>query len=97
MHFYRHTGALCAMKEVSIIPDDPRSAECLKQLEQVSSLVLPCEIAHVKKVGPYNFSFTQKSLMSGHFIVLKTATTSTNHMFQLFEVSYMDLSMGTIF
>jgi len=33
---HRHTGALCAMKEVNIIPDDPKSAECLKQLEQVS-------------------------------------------------------------
>ncbi|KAG6519062.1 hypothetical protein ZIOFF_022551 [Zingiber officinale] len=30
----RHTGALCAMKEVNIIPDDPKLAECLKQLEQ---------------------------------------------------------------
>ncbi|XP_072955684.1 mitogen-activated protein kinase kinase kinase 5-like isoform X1 [Typha angustifolia] len=30
----RHTGALCAMKEVNIIPDDPKSAECIKQLEQ---------------------------------------------------------------
>ncbi|WOL07804.1 mitogen-activated protein kinase kinase kinase YODA [Canna indica] len=30
----RNTGALCAMKEVNIIPDDPKSAECLKQLEQ---------------------------------------------------------------
>ncbi|KAJ6803799.1 mitogen-activated protein kinase kinase kinase 5-like isoform X1 [Iris pallida] len=30
----RHTGALCAMKEVNIIPDDPKSVECLKQLEQ---------------------------------------------------------------
>ncbi|OAY84622.1 Mitogen-activated protein kinase kinase kinase YODA [Ananas comosus] len=30
----RHTGALCAMKEVNIIPDDAKSAECLKQLEQ---------------------------------------------------------------
>ncbi|XP_044511918.1 mitogen-activated protein kinase kinase kinase 5-like isoform X2 [Mangifera indica] len=30
----RDTGALCAMKEVSIIPDDPKSAECIKQLEQ---------------------------------------------------------------
>jgi hypothetical protein len=38
---YRHTGALCAMKEVNIIPDDAKSAESLKQLEQViySSLV----------------------------------------------------------
>ncbi|KAJ0980293.1 hypothetical protein J5N97_008548 [Dioscorea zingiberensis] len=30
----RQTGALCAMKEVNIIPDDTKSAECLKQLEQ---------------------------------------------------------------
>ncbi|WOK99628.1 mitogen-activated protein kinase kinase kinase YODA [Canna indica] len=30
----RYNGALCAMKEVNIIPDDSRSAECLKQLEQ---------------------------------------------------------------
>ncbi|PWZ24022.1 Mitogen-activated protein kinase kinase kinase 5 [Zea mays] len=30
----RHTGALCAMKEVNIIPDDAKSAESLKQLEQ---------------------------------------------------------------
>ncbi|KAG6480546.1 hypothetical protein ZIOFF_057130 [Zingiber officinale] len=29
-----YNGALCAMKEVNIIPDDSRSAECLKQLEQ---------------------------------------------------------------
>ncbi|XP_015884780.1 mitogen-activated protein kinase kinase kinase 5 [Ziziphus jujuba] len=28
------TGALCAMKEVDLIPDDPKSAECIKQLEQ---------------------------------------------------------------
>ncbi|KAJ7958117.1 mitogen-activated protein kinase kinase kinase YODA-like [Quillaja saponaria] len=28
------TGASCAMKEVDLIPDDPKSAECIKQLEQ---------------------------------------------------------------
>ncbi|XP_057721188.1 uncharacterized protein LOC130935451 isoform X1 [Arachis stenosperma] len=28
------TGASCAMKQVDIIPDDPTSAECIKQLEQ---------------------------------------------------------------
>lgn len=33
--FDRETGALCAMKEVEIFPDDPKSAECIKQLEQV--------------------------------------------------------------
>uniref|UniRef100_A0A453BPG1 mitogen-activated protein kinase kinase kinase n=1 Tax=Aegilops tauschii subsp. strangulata TaxID=200361 RepID=A0A453BPG1_AEGTS len=30
----RNTGALCAMKEVNIIPDDAKSAESLNQLEQ---------------------------------------------------------------
>ncbi|XP_058100256.1 mitogen-activated protein kinase kinase kinase 5-like isoform X2 [Magnolia sinica] len=30
----RETGALCAMKEVNLIPDDPKSAESMKQLEQ---------------------------------------------------------------
>ncbi|KAJ4964511.1 hypothetical protein NE237_024450 [Protea cynaroides] len=30
----RETGALCAMKEVNLIPDDPKSLECMKQLEQ---------------------------------------------------------------
>ncbi|QCD81663.1 mitogen-activated protein kinase kinase kinase 5 [Vigna unguiculata] len=30
----RETGALCAMKEVEMFPDDPKSAECIKQLEQ---------------------------------------------------------------
>ncbi|KAJ4760038.1 Mitogen-activated protein kinase kinase kinase YODA [Rhynchospora pubera] len=29
----RHTGALCAMKEVNIIPEDAKSIESLKQLE----------------------------------------------------------------
>ncbi|XP_019437994.1 PREDICTED: mitogen-activated protein kinase kinase kinase YODA-like isoform X1 [Lupinus angustifolius] len=28
------TGASCAMKEVDLIPDDPKSADCIKQLEQ---------------------------------------------------------------
>ncbi|KAL1821919.1 hypothetical protein ACET3Z_016788 [Daucus carota] len=30
----RHDGAMCAMKEVDIIPSDSTSAECIKQLEQ---------------------------------------------------------------
>ncbi|XP_078435917.1 mitogen-activated protein kinase kinase kinase 5-like isoform X2 [Wolffia australiana] len=30
----RQTGALCAMKEVNLIPDDPKTAECIKQMEQ---------------------------------------------------------------
>lgn len=30
----RETGASCAMKEVELLPDDPKAAECIKQLEQ---------------------------------------------------------------
>ena len=35
----RETGALCAMKEVEMLPDDPKSAESIKQLEQVIHIV----------------------------------------------------------
>lgn len=38
MHSYlsnRETGASCAMKEVDLFPDDPKSADSIKQLEQV--------------------------------------------------------------
>ncbi|KAI3465387.1 hypothetical protein Pfo_022050 [Paulownia fortunei] len=31
---HRETGATCAVKEVEMIPDDPKCAECIKQLEQ---------------------------------------------------------------
>ncbi|XP_022636710.1 mitogen-activated protein kinase kinase kinase 5 isoform X2 [Vigna radiata var. radiata] len=31
---HRETGASCAMKEVEMFPDDPKSADCIKQLEQ---------------------------------------------------------------
>ncbi|KAK8487711.1 hypothetical protein V6N11_031015 [Hibiscus sabdariffa] len=35
----RETGALCSIKEVDIIPDDPKSFECIKQLEQEISVL----------------------------------------------------------
>lgn len=34
----RETGASCALKEVDLFPDDPKSADCIKQLEQVLPL-----------------------------------------------------------
>lgn len=34
----RKTGALCAMKEAEVFSDDPKSAECIRQLEQVANL-----------------------------------------------------------
>lgn len=30
----RETGSLCALKEVDVIPDDTKSSECIRQLEQ---------------------------------------------------------------
>lgn len=39
---HRETGALCAMKEVELFPDDPKCAECIKQLEQVGCSLLLC-------------------------------------------------------
>ncbi|KAK9054346.1 hypothetical protein SSX86_025424 [Deinandra increscens subsp. villosa] len=39
------TGSLCAIKEVDIISDDPKSSECIRQLEQVTHLIhliFPC-------------------------------------------------------
>ena len=38
LNVIRETGALCAMKEVELFPDDPKSAECIKQLQQVNLL-----------------------------------------------------------
>lgn len=38
----RETGALCAMKEVDLVPDDPKSAESIKQLEQVNLFYYVC-------------------------------------------------------
>ncbi|KAG6595050.1 Mitogen-activated protein kinase kinase kinase 5, partial [Cucurbita argyrosperma subsp. sororia] len=35
----RENGSLCAMKEVELFPDDPKSAECIKQLEQEIKLL----------------------------------------------------------
>lgn len=40
----RETGALCAMKEVEVFPDDPKSAECIKQLQQVIIHFLVCSL-----------------------------------------------------
>ncbi|KAF7828751.1 mitogen-activated protein kinase kinase kinase 5 isoform X1 [Senna tora] len=47
----RETGALCAMKEVEIFPDDPKSAECIKQLEQEISVL--SQLKHTNIVQYY--------------------------------------------
>ncbi|MFS7999096.1 putative mitogen-activated protein kinase kinase kinase [Helianthus anomalus] len=48
----RETGSLCVMKEVGVIPDDPKSSECIQQLEQVILLncfTFPCFLVIVCK------------------------------------------------
>ncbi|RWW30251.1 hypothetical protein GW17_00005177 [Ensete ventricosum] len=52
--FDRHTGALCAMKEVNIIPDDVKSAECIRQLEQIDDqLYIYLEYVHPGSINKY--------------------------------------------
>nr|XP_019702151.1 mitogen-activated protein kinase kinase kinase 5 isoform X2 [Elaeis guineensis] len=50
----RHTGALCAMKEVNIIPDDSKSAESLKQLKQIEDrFCIYLEYVHPGSINKY--------------------------------------------
>ncbi|CAN1221248.1 Mitogen-activated protein kinase kinase kinase 5 [Linum grandiflorum] len=50
----RETGALCAMKEVDIFPDDPKSQECIKQLEQVEDhFYIYLEYVHPGSINKY--------------------------------------------
>lgn len=53
----RHTGALCAMKEVNIIPDDPKSAESLKQLQQEIEVL--SQLKHPNIVQYYGSEMTE--------------------------------------
>ncbi|KAF2324421.1 hypothetical protein GH714_013874 [Hevea brasiliensis] len=56
------TGALCAMKEVDIIPDDPKSAECIKQLEQEIRL-----LQHLKHPNIVQYYGTE--IVDDHFYI----------------------------
>ncbi|WVZ23878.1 hypothetical protein V8G54_002422 [Vigna mungo] len=50
----RETGALCAMKEVEMFPDDPKSAESIKQLEQVEGrFYIYLEYVHPGSINKY--------------------------------------------
>ncbi|PON34586.1 Serine/threonine protein kinase [Parasponia andersonii] len=50
----RETGALCAMKEVELFPDDPKSAESIKQLEQVEDrFFIYLEYVHPGSINKY--------------------------------------------
>uniref|UniRef100_A0A2N9HL25 mitogen-activated protein kinase kinase kinase n=1 Tax=Fagus sylvatica TaxID=28930 RepID=A0A2N9HL25_FAGSY len=63
----RETGASCAMKVVDLIPDDPKSAESVKQLEQVDDhLCIYLEYVHPGSVDKYvreNFGAITESIV----------------------------------
>ncbi|WVY91316.1 hypothetical protein V8G54_036830 [Vigna mungo] len=50
----RENGASCAMKEINLIPDDPTSAECMKQLDQVGNhLYIYMEYVHPGSISKF--------------------------------------------
>ncbi|KAL2333595.1 hypothetical protein Fmac_014808 [Flemingia macrophylla] len=50
----RETGALCAMKEVELLPDDPKCAECINQLEQAEDrFYIYLEYVHPGSINKY--------------------------------------------
>ncbi|KAH8503414.1 hypothetical protein H0E87_014622 [Populus deltoides] len=59
----RETGALCAMKEVEMFPDDPKSAESIKQLEQEIKVL--SQLKHPNIVQYYGSEVVSNS--SGYF------------------------------
>ncbi|KAF9668607.1 hypothetical protein SADUNF_Sadunf14G0021200 [Salix dunnii] len=54
----RVTGASCAMKEVDIIPGDPKSAESVKQLEQEIRVL--CDLKHPNIVQYYGYEIVDE-------------------------------------
>ncbi|KAL6012568.1 hypothetical protein ACLOJK_003057 [Asimina triloba] len=51
---HRLTGASCAMKEVALIPDDTKSAECIRQLEQIEDyFYIYLEFVHPGSISKY--------------------------------------------
>ncbi|KAL9689381.1 hypothetical protein QQ045_009766 [Rhodiola kirilowii] len=54
------TGALCAMKEVELIPDDQKSTECMRQLEQEIKLL--SQLQHPNIVQYYGSQIVEDKL-----------------------------------
>ncbi|XP_011083921.1 mitogen-activated protein kinase kinase kinase 5-like [Sesamum indicum] len=54
---HRETGATCAMKEVEMIPDDPKCAECIKQLKQEIKFLR--ELKHPNIVQYYGYDIIE--------------------------------------
>ncbi|WVZ61604.1 hypothetical protein U9M48_011455 [Paspalum notatum var. saurae] len=77
----RHTGALCAMKEVNLIPDDAKSAESLKQLEQEIKFL--SQFKHENIVQYYGSdivsSTLRNTLVSRHYNPSSTTTATMSH------------------
>ncbi|KAL6175253.1 hypothetical protein ACLB2K_051895 [Fragaria x ananassa] len=61
----RDTGALCAMKEVDLIPDDPKSAGVIKQLEQEIKVLRT--LKHPNIVQYFGFRDQNRARISGRF------------------------------
>ncbi|KAE9586787.1 hypothetical protein Lal_00005005 [Lupinus albus] len=56
------TGSSCAMKEVDLIPDDPKSADCIKQLEQ--EIIILRQLNHPNIVQYYG-----SEIVGDHFYI----------------------------
>ena len=66
------------MKEVDIIPDDPKSIECIKQLEQVILLRL-CITDSLYSIIMLHSSFTVSFLIGHSFFVSMKLESTTSH------------------
>ncbi|PQM39604.1 hypothetical protein Pyn_26264 [Prunus yedoensis var. nudiflora] len=55
-YWTRETGSSCAMKEVELDPNDPKSAECKKQLEDIKGANLCVDASGVVKIAGFGMA-----------------------------------------